>query len=135
MRARSGDVPDLFKAAMRISGSVSLSGFVHVVTRVVPAANGMHLFTVYANLPANVSATGTAAQQEPHFIAHGASRHANVHTGLIIPCVMPGFTLLLADPSGADISPVAVDIDLELEFDEDLQLVRGGATTGPRAAP
>jgi hypothetical protein len=130
--------PVVSNAHVQLSGAVAipdtsdvvvLSGLVHVVTRVVAVEDG-HLITVYANLPANVSAEGP---QELRFIAHGASKHSDVHSirpGEIIPCVMPGFTLLLADQTNKSISPIAFSIRLELGFNESGELVSGVALVG-----
>ena len=111
--------------------AVTLSGLVHVVTRVVPAEDG-HLITVYANLPANVVAEGP---DELHFIAHGASKHADVHdisNGEIVPCVMPGFTLLLAGRGQKNIAPIPFSIELQLTFSVAGELVAGTASAGGR---
>ena len=130
--------PVVSNAHVRLSGQVpipdtgdvvTLSGLVHVVTRVVPVDDG-HLITVYANLPANVVAEGP---QELHFIAHGASKHADVHdisTGEIVPCVMPGFTLLLADRADRSIAPIPFSIELRLRFSPAGELVEGDAFAG-----
>jgi hypothetical protein len=130
--------PVVSNARIQLSGDVrlpdsedlvTLSGLLHVVTRVVPVDDG-HLITVYANLPANVDATGP---EELRFIAHGASKHADVHDlsdGEIVPCVMPGFTLLLAGPSDRNISPVSFDITVHLQFSASGELLAGIADTG-----
>ena len=108
--------------------AVTLSGVVHVVTRVVPVEDEF-LITVYVNLPANVSAVGP---QELRFIAHGASKHADVHpitAGALIPCIMPGFTLLLDDPDGKGIKPIDFSLQLYLGFSETGELLSGVADT------
>jgi hypothetical protein len=122
------------RVAVEGTGFVELSGEVNVVTRVMPVDGG-HLVTVYAALPADASATGPG---ETRFVALGSSRHADVHrisNGELIPCIMPGFTLLQL-PAGGDaagdgsVRPTDFDITLRLQFSESGQLIAGDAVAG-----
>jgi hypothetical protein len=111
--------------------TVDLEGTVHLVVRVVPLEDGSRYFTVYANLPADVSAQSSTGER---FVAVGAVRHADTHTGLIIPCIMPeGFTLIQASAGreGRSVAPTPFGLYVLLQISEDGAVTAAAASTDP----